>query len=112
MTEDALTKYFDLPRGKCRVNSTVPGFKVVAVALVDLRRRLFPLRQVELSEFARQVPFDETGESIELPPVLRGLPSMYFYFGVALYLLPVPLHAWRLKVDYVPREETRTRNEP
>ena len=58
------------------------------------------------------MPFDETGESIELPPVLRGLPSMYFYFGVALYLLPVPLHAWRLKVDYVPREETRTRNEP
>ena len=110
MNEDALTKYFDLPPGKWRINSSVPGFKVVAVALVDLRRRLFPLRQVELSEFARQVPFDETGESIEPPPVLRGLPSMYFYFGVALYLLPVPLHAWRLKVDYAPREETRARN--
>ena len=83
MNEDALTKYFDLPPGKWRINSSVPGFKVVAVALVDLRRRLFPLRQVELSEFAR---------------------------GVALYLLPVPLHAWRLKVDYAPREETRARN--
>ena len=47
MSEGALTKYFDLPAGKWRINSSVPGFKVAAVALVDLRRRLFPLRQVE-----------------------------------------------------------------
>ena len=40
----------------------------------------------------------------------RGLPLMYYYYGQTLYLWQVPRHAWRLKVDYSPREETRTRN--
>jgi len=111
MSEGALTKYFDLDPGKWRINSSVPGFKVVAVALVDLRRRLFPLRQVEASEFAKLVPFDDkNGEPVEPPAMLHSLPTRYFYFGVALYLWPVPLHAWRLRVAYAPREETRTRN--
>ena len=110
MSEGALTMYFDLVRGEWRINASRPGYKVVGCAIEGLCHRLFPLRQIELSEFAKQVPFDEKGEPIEPPPVLRGLPSMYFYFGVALYLLPVPLHAWRLKVDYAPREETRARN--
>ena len=111
ISEGALTKYFDLPPGKWRINSSVPGFKVVAVALVDLRHRLFPLRQVEASEFTALVPFDDkNGEPIEPPVVLHGLPARYFYFGVILYLWPPPLHAWRLKVDYAPREETRTCN--
>ena len=111
MSESALTKYFDLPPGKWRINSSVPGFKVVAVALVDLRRRLFPLRQVEASEFTALVPFDDkNGEPIEPPAMLHGLPTMYFYFGVVLYLWPVPRHAWRLKVNYAPREEIRARN--
>ena len=90
----------------------MPGFKVVAVATEGLRHRLFPLRQVEAREFTALVPFDEKGEPIEPPAVLHGLPARYFYVGVILYLWPPPLHAWRLKVDYVPREETRTRNEP
>ena len=111
MSEGALTRS---PRARSkyewRINASRPGFKVAAVALVDLRRRLFPLRQVELSEFTKQVPFDEKGEPIEPPAVLHGLPARYFYFGVILYLWPPPLHAWRLKVDYAPREETRTRN--
>jgi hypothetical protein len=111
MSEGALTKYFDLPPGKWRINSSVPGFKVFAVALVDLRRRLFPLRQVEASEFTALVPFDDkNGEPIEPPAVLHGLPTMYFYFGVALYLWPPPAHAWQLRLTYEPREETRTRN--
>ena len=111
MNEGALIKYFDLVAGKWRINSSVPGFKVVAVALVDLRRRLFQLRQVEASEFTALVPFDDkNGEPIEPPAVLHGLPARYFYFGVILYLWPPPLHAWRLKVDYAPREETRSRN--
>ena len=111
MSEGALTKYFDLPPGKWRINSSVPGFKVVAVALVDLRRRLFPLRQVELSEFAKQVPFDEKGEPIE-PPVMRhGMPIWYYYYGNSVYIYPPPLHTWRLILTYEPREETRTRNE-
>jgi hypothetical protein len=111
MNEGALTKYFDLPPGKWRINATMPGFKVVAVALVDLRRRLFPLRQVEVSEFANQVPFDDkTGEPIEPPVMRRGLPTLYYYFSQSIYLLPVPLHGWRLKVDFAPREEPRTRN--
>jgi hypothetical protein len=80
------------------------------VALVDLRRRLFPLRQVELSEFAKQVPFDEKGEPIEPPVMRRGLPTLYYYFSQSIYLLPVPLHGWRLKVDFAPREESRTHN--
>jgi hypothetical protein len=110
MSESALTKYFDLPPGKWRINSSVPGFKVVGVAIVDLRRRLFPLRQVELSEFAKQVPFDEKGEPIAPPVLRRGLPTLYYYFSQSIYLLPVPLHGWRLKVDYARREESRTRN--
>ena len=110
MSEGALTKYFDLLPGKGRLNSSVPGFKVVAVALEDLRHRLFPLRQIELSEFTKQVPFDEKGEPIEPPVMLHGLPTLYYYYGQTLYLWPVPLHAWRLKVDYAPREETRSRN--
>jgi hypothetical protein len=104
MNKGALTKYFDLAAGKWRINATMPGFKVVAVAIEDLRRRLFPLRQVEASEFTALVPFDDkNGEPMEPPVMRRGLPTMYFYFGVALYLWPVPLHAWRLKVDYAPR---------
>ena len=76
MSEGALTKYFDLLPGKGRLNSSVPGFKVVAVALEDLRHRLFPLRQIELSEFTKQVPFDEKGEPIEPPVMRRGLPTL------------------------------------
>ena len=110
MSEGALTKYFDLPPGKWRINSTMPGFKVVAVALVGLRHRPSPLHQVELSEFAKQVPFDEKGEPMEPPVMLRGLPTLYYYYGQTLYLWSAPLHAWRLKVDYAPREETRSRN--
>ena len=111
MSEGALTKYFDLPAGKWRINSSVPGFKVAAVALVDLRRRLFPLRQVEASEFTALVPFDDkNGEPKEPASVLHGLPKMYYYYGQTLYLWPPPLHGWRLKVDYAPREEIRTRN--
>ena len=111
MSESALTKYFDVVPGKWRINSSVPGFKVVAVALVDLRHRLFPLRQVELSEFAKQVPFDDkNGEPIEPPVMRRGLPTLYYYFSQSIYLLPVPLHGWRLKVDFAPREEIRACN--
>ena len=110
MSEGALTKYFDLVPGKSRINSSVPGFKVVAVAIEGLRHRPFSLRQVELSEFAKQVPFDEKGEPIALPAMLHGMPTWYYYYGNTVYIYPPPLHAWRLKVDYAPREETRTRN--
>jgi hypothetical protein len=72
--------------------------------LVDLRRRLFALRRLQASEFTALVPFDDkNGEPIEPPVVLHGLPARYFYFGVILYLWPVPLHAWRVRVDYAPR---------
>ena len=111
MSEDALTKHFDLVPGKWRINSTVPGFKVVAVAIEGLRHRTFALRQVEASEFTALVPFDDkNGEPMEPPVLLRGLPTLYYYYGQTLYLWPVPLHAWRLKVNYVPREEIRPRN--
>jgi hypothetical protein len=113
MSEGALTKYFDLDPGKWRINSTVPGFKVVAVAIEDLRRRLFPLRRIEASEFTEQVRFDgENGEPREPPPMLRGLPTLYYYYGQTLYLWPPPLHGWRLKLVYAPREESRARNAP
>ena len=110
MSEGPLTRYFDLPPGKSRINASQPGYKVVGCALEGLRHRLFPLRQVEAREFTALVPFDEKGEPIEPPVMQRGMPSMYYYYGQTLYLWPVPLHAWRLKVDYAPREETRTRN--
>jgi hypothetical protein len=109
MSEGALTRYFDLVRGEWRINASRPGYKVVGCAIEGLRRRPFPLRRVEASEFTALVPFnDKNGEPIEPPAVLHGLPARYFYFGVILYLWPPPLHAWRLKVDYAPREETRT----
>ena len=105
MSEGALTRDFDLVRGKWRINATQPGFKVVAVAVEGLRRRLFSLRQIEASEFTALVPFDnKNGEPLEPPAVLHGLPTMYYYYGQTLYLWPPPLHAWRLKVDYAPRE--------
>ena len=110
MSEGALTRYFDLPPGKWRINSTEPGFKVVGLALVGLRHRPFSLRQVELSEFAKQVPFDEKGEPIALPVVLHGMPTWYYYYGNSVYIYPPPLHTWRLILTYEPREETRTRN--
>jgi hypothetical protein len=111
MSEGAPTKYFDLIPGKWRINSTVPGFKVVAVAIEGLRRRAVALRQVQASEFVKLVPFDDkNGEPTEPPVMLRGLPTMYYYYGQTLYLWPVPRHAWRLKVDYARREDTRTRN--
>jgi hypothetical protein len=111
MNKGALTKYFDLAPGKWRINSSMPGFKVVEVAIQGLRHRLFPLRRVEASEFTALMPFnDKNGEPMKPPVVLRGMPKMYYYYGQTLHLWPVPLHAWRLKVDYAPREETRTHN--
>ena len=111
MSEDALTKDFDLDPGEWRINASRPGYKVVGCAIEGLRHRLFPLHRVEASEFAALVQFDDkNGEPMEPPVVLRGMPTMYYYYGQTLYLWPPPLHAWRLKVDYAPREETRTRN--
>ena len=113
MNKGAPTKDFDLVPGKWRINASLPGYKVVGCAIEDLRRRLFPLRQVEASEFVKLVPFDDTnGEPMEPPVVLRGLPKMYYYYGQTLYLWSVPLHAWRLKVDYAPREESSTPTGP
>jgi hypothetical protein len=92
MSEGALTKDFDLVRGKWRINASLPGYKVVGCAIEDLRRRLFPLRQVEASEFAQLVSFDDKkGEPEEPPAVLRGLPLRYCYYGQTLYLWPPPL---------------------
>jgi hypothetical protein len=113
MSEGVLTKDFDLTRGKWRINASQPGYKVVGCAIEGLRHRLSPLRRVEASEFTALVPFDDkNGEPMEPPAVLHGLPSMYYYYGQTLYLWPVPLHAWRLKVVYASREEPRTRNGP
>ena len=103
MSEGALTRDFDLVRGKWRINASLPGYKVVGCAIEGLRHRLFPLRQIELSEFTKQVPFDEKGEPIELPVMLHGMPTTYHYYGQSIYLWPVPRHAWRLKLDYAPR---------
>ena len=111
MSEGALTKDIDLVPGKWRINASLPGYKVVGCAIEGLRHHLFPLRRVEASEFTALVPFDDkNGEAMEPPVMLRGLPTMYFYYGQTLYLWPVPLHAWRLKVDYAPRQEIRPRN--
>jgi hypothetical protein len=104
MSEDALTKDFDLVRGKWRINASRPGYKVVGCAIEDLRRRLFPLRQVEASEFTALVPFDDrNGEPTEPPVMLHGMPTMYYYYGQSIYLWPVPRHGWRLKLVYAPR---------
>jgi hypothetical protein len=40
MSEGALTKYFDLVRGKWRINASLPGYKVVGCALEGLRHRV------------------------------------------------------------------------
>ena len=109
MSEGLLTKDFDLLPGRWRINASLPGYKVVGCALEGLRRRPVTLRQVEASEFAELVPFDDqNGEPKEPPAMLHGLPTMYFYYGQTLYLWPVPRHGWRLKMDYAPRDETRT----
>jgi len=110
MSEGALIKYFDLVPGKWRINASLPGYKVVGCAVEDLRRRPFPLRQVEASEFAKQVPFDEKGEPIERPVMLHGMPIWYYYYGNTVYIYPPPLHAWRLMLTHEPREETSIRN--
>jgi hypothetical protein len=101
MSEGALTRYFDLVHGEWRINASLPGYKVVGCAVEDLRRRLFPLRQVEASEFAEQVPFnDKNGEPAE-PPVMRhGMPTWYYYYGNSVYIYPPPLHTWRLILTY------------
>ena len=39
MTEGEVTKYFDLVRGKWRINASLPGYKVVGCAVEGLRRR-------------------------------------------------------------------------
>jgi len=103
MSEGALTRYFDLPRGKWRINASLPGYKVVGCALEGLRHRLFPLRQVEASEFTKQVPFDEKGEPIERPVMLHGMPTWYYYYGNSVFIHPPPLHTWRLILTYEPR---------
>ena len=111
MSEGALTRDFNLVRGKWRINASLPGYKVVGCAIEGLRHRLFPLRQIELSEFTKQVPFDDkNGEPREPPPMLHGMPIWYYYYGNSVYIYPPPLHTWRLILTYEPREETRTRN--
>ena len=79
MSEGALTKDFDLVRGTWRINASRPGYKVVGCAIEGLRHRLFQLRKVGASEFSKQVPFDERGEPIELPVMLHGMPTWYYY---------------------------------
>ena len=111
MSEGALTRDFDLVRGKWRINASQPGYKVVGCAIESLRHRPFSLRQVEASEFTALVPFDDkNGEPVEPPVMLHGMPTMYYYYGQTLYLWPVPRHGWRLKLTYAPREETPARN--
>jgi hypothetical protein len=105
MSDGALTKYFDLVPGKWRINASLPGYKVVGCALEGLRHRPFPLRRVEPSEFAERVPFDENGEPMEPPVVLRGMPTWHYYYGNTVYIYPPPLHAWRLMLTYEPREK-------
>jgi hypothetical protein len=40
MSEGALTKYFNLPPGKWRINASLPGYKVEGCAMfVDLQNR-------------------------------------------------------------------------
>ena len=112
MSESALTKYFDIVPGKWRINTTMPGFKVVEVAIEGLRHRLFPLRQVEASEFTALVPFDDkNGEPVEPPAMKRGIPMMYYYYGQSIYLWPVPRHGWRLKLTYAPRNTSASKSD-
>ena len=101
MSEGVLTRYFDLVRGEWRINASRPGYKVVGCAIEGLRHRLFPLRQIELSEFTKQVPFDDkNGEPTQPPVVLHGLPSWYYYYSNSVYIYPPPLHTWRLILTY------------
>ena len=112
MSEGALTKDFDLVRGKWRINASLPGYKVVGCALEGLRHRLFPLRQVEASEFTALVPFDDrNGEPTEPPVMLHGMPTMYYYYGQSIYLWPVPRHGWRLKLTYAPRNTSASKSD-
>jgi hypothetical protein len=53
--------------------ASLPGYKVVGYAIEDLRHRLFPLRQVEASEFAELVPFDDKNGEFENEPGRWGV---------------------------------------
>ena len=112
MSESALTKYFDIVPGKSRINASLPGYKVVGCALEGLRHRLFPLRQVEASEFTALVRFDDrNAEPTEPPVMLHGMPTMYYYYGQSIYLWPVPRHGWRLKLTYAPRNTSASKSD-
>ena len=112
MSEGALTKDFDLVRGKWRINASLPGYKVVGCALEGLSHRLLPLHRFEASEFTALVRFDDrNGEPTEPPVMPHGMPTMYYYYGQSIYLWPVPRHGWRLKLTYAPRNTSASKSD-
>jgi len=104
---DRLTKIFDLQVGRCRVNAAVgSGYDIAAVSLLDIRRREIKLVPVTRESFERRAPGIIAGG--DPAAHLYAVPTCYWLRPRAadgtgllqLYLWPVPLHAWRLRVTY------------
>jgi len=104
---DNLTKQFDLQSGRRRINVAVgSGYDVDEVYLIDIHRRargLFPITRETLERFAPGLL-----GGAEPAVHLYGLPVYYWVSprredgtgGMQLYMWPVPLHPWRLRVTY------------
>jgi len=106
-----MIKVRELTPGKWRINASEPGFKVKSVALEGLRGRPFPVREVSADAFFERVPRGQNGEPDEPAAMLRGLPTMYYYFGNTVFLYPAPLHSWNLLIEYEPRDGRNDKGE-
>lgn len=117
-----MIRIFELPAGKFRINLAaagaarhMAGYDIDKIELIGVRDKGLPLRRMSREDLNAVAPFGDNGEPL-LPQIhARGTPVMYYhqprihhggkvnlFRGYAIYLWPVPLHAWRLRVTYVP----------
>lgn len=123
-----MIKIFELPAGKWKVNvSAVPaarhmaGYDIDKIELQGLRDKCWQLTRITREDFNAVAPFQEhNGEPLRPEKHLYGTPVYYYhqprirnggktnmFAGYVIYLWPVPLTAWKLKVTYAATEVVR-----
>jgi hypothetical protein len=113
-----LTAEFPLHADRWRINVGRIGHDVAGVSLIDIRRREFPLHQIDEKTFAQVTGTIGRVVNPSVPANhLRAVPVYYYIskrrdatdnsYRAMIYLWPAPLTAWRIRVKYVVRPQAR-----
>ena len=93
-----------LDTGKWKIGYD-PGYEVIAVSLVGMRNRPYPLTRITREEFQSRCMKGPGGE-FENNVVVRGTPHWYAIEGHCVCLNPSPAHAWTIKIDLAKRNKS------